>query len=110
MKILRTHRRTIGKTTIYVQECPTIWIVSTRTQGYSGGNTTGARCKKSECRTLESLANKVASEVDGIYEYTNRMGVIKRVCTNYKNYLFLKLNYGIDGLTKEEYELYKNLK
>lgn len=109
MKILRTHRRTIGKTTMYVQECPTIWIVSARTQGYSSGNATSMRCKKSECRTLEHLTNKMASELHGIYEYTNRLGVTKRVCTTYKNYLFLKLNYGIDGLTEEEYKLYKTM-
>lgn len=109
MKILRTHRRTIGKTTIYVQECPTLWIVSSRTRGYSDSNTTSVRCKKSECRTLEHLTNKVASEVRGIYEYTNRLGVTNKCRCTYKEYLFLKLNYGIDGLTEEEDKIYQTI-
>lgn len=44
-----------------------------------------------------------------VYKYTSELRGEREVYTDYLGYLFLKLNYGVDGLTDEEYRQYKEL-
>lgn len=108
MRVLRSHRRVVGGTTIYVKECPTIWVVS-RTAGRGESGECGVRYKKRNHRTVDALIKDVFLNERKRYTYTNRLGVVREFYGTYKEYLFLKLNYGCDGLTKEELTIYKTL-
>jgi hypothetical protein len=65
--------------------------------------------KKKDYKTINGLAAHIIGDERGVYEYVNDFDVVRQVRGTYKEYLFLKLNYGKDGLTKEEYEIYENL-
>lgn len=43
-----------------------------------------------------------------VYTYVNESGKTQEVYTDYYGWLFLRLCYGKDGLTEEEYIEYKN--
>ena len=110
MKVIKIHRTTIGGMTMVVRECPTIWVVSTTNRS---NTSVVRRCavhyKKSQHRTINKLAAHIIGDEVGTYEYVNDLGATMRVRCTYKEYLYLKLNYGADGLSEEEYEIYKNL-
>ena len=110
MKVLKTHRTALGGTTIVVRECPTIWIVSTTNRS---NTSVERRCavhyKKSQHKTVSKLAAHIIGDEVGVYEYVNDFGATMRVRCTYKEFLYLKLTYGADGLSAEEYEIYKNL-
>lgn len=108
MKHIRNHRRVIGGITMYAKEYATVWEVTTKVSGLSDNNQTGRRYKKSEFKSVEKLALHIANSVRAIYEYTNRIGV-QRVCATLSEYLFLKLNYDVNGLSEQEYKIYKSL-
>lgn len=108
MKIIRVHRRTIGGTTAYIRECPTIWVVS-RTAGRGESGMVRERYKKRDHRTVDALVRDVLLNERKKYTYTNRLGVVREFFGSYKEFLFIKLNYGCDGLTKEELTIYKTL-
>lgn len=42
-----------------------------------------------------------------IYTYESELRGTRKVCCTYREYLFLKLCYSVDGLTEDEYETYK---
>jgi hypothetical protein len=108
MRIIRSHRRTVGGTTIYVKECPTIWVVSrVGARGESGE--CGVRYKKRNHRTVDALVRDVLLNEQKKYTYTNRLGIVREFYGSYKEFLYIKLNYGCDGLTKEELTIYKTL-
>lgn len=109
MRIIRVHKKKIGRVTMYVQECPTIWIVSTKVDGYSDGNSTKVRYKKKNHCVIDEVAQEVLNNIRMSYKYTNKLGVERIVNCTYKEYLFIKLNYGLEGLTDEEYKLYKTI-
>lgn len=110
MKILKIHRTTMGGMTMVVRECPTIWIVSsTNRSNTSVERRCAVHYKKSKHKTIANLAAHIIGDERGVYEYVNDFDVIRQVRDTYKEYLFLKLNYGKNGLTKEEYEIYNNL-
>jgi hypothetical protein len=44
-----------------------------------------------------------------IYTYESELRGTRKVCCTYREYLFLKLCYSVDGLTEDEYETYKRL-
>lgn len=110
MRPIRSQRRRVGDVTIYVTECPTLWIVSTTMRN---NTTVTRRCnvrhKKREFRTINDVERHILCTERGTFEYVNDLGNIMRVDCTYKEYLFLKMNYGRDGLTEQEYELYKSL-
>ena len=100
----------MGGMTMVVRECPTIWIVSTTNKDNTSiPRRCAARYKKSQHKTIAKLAAHIIGDERGVYEYVNDFDVIRQVRGTYKEYLFLKLNYGKNGLTAEEYEIYKNL-
>ena len=110
MKVIKIHRREMCGTTILVKECPTIWITSsTNRTNPSVIRRCSVRYKKKDYRTIDKLAAHLIGDEMGTYEYVNDFGATMRVRCTYKEYLFLKLNYGKDGLSEEEYEIYKNL-
>lgn len=110
MKVVRIHRREMGGTTIIVRECPTIWITSsTNRSNPSVVRRCSVRYKKRDYRTIDKLAAHIIGDEVGVYEYVNTLGATMRVRCTYKEYLFLKLNYGKDGLNEEEHEIYENL-
>lgn len=93
-----------------VRECPTIWVVSTTNKDNpSVTRRCSARYKKSQHKTISKLAAHLIGDEQGVYEYVNDFDVVRQVRGTYREYLFLKLNYGKDGLTKEEYKIYKSL-
>lgn len=110
MKVIKVHRTTIGGTSMVVRECPTIWVVSTTNRS---NTSVERRCavhyKKSQHKTISKLAAHIIGDEVGVYEYINDFGATMRVRCTYKEYLYLKLNYGADGLSAEEYEIYKSL-
>lgn len=110
MKVIKVHRTTMGGMTMVVRECPTIWVVSTTNRTNSS---VARRCavhyKKSQHKTISKLAAHIIGDEVGVYEYVNDFGATMRVRCTYKEYLYLKLNYGADGLSEEEFEIYKNL-
>jgi hypothetical protein len=67
------------------------------------------RYKKNQHKTIDKLAAHIIGDEAGVYEYVNGLGATMRVRCTYKEYLSLKMNYGRDGLSEEEYEIYKNL-
>ena len=96
--------------TMVVRECPTIWIVSTTNKDNpSVTRRCAARYKKSQHKTISKLAAHIIGDERGVYEYVNDFDAIRQVRGTYREFLYLKLNYGKDGLTKDEYEIYKNL-
>lgn len=98
----------VGGATIYVKECPTIWVVSrVGARGESGE--CGVRYKKRDHRTVDALIKDVFLDERKRYTYTNRLGIEREFFGTYKEYLFLKLSYGREGLTKEELTIYKTL-
>lgn len=100
----------MGGTTLVVQECPTIWVVSsTNRTNTSVVRRCSVRYKKKDYRTINKLAAHIIGDEIGVYEYVNDFGSTMRVRCTYKEYLYLKLNYGADGLSEEEFELYKTL-
>lgn len=110
MKVIKVHRTTMGGMTMVVRECPTIWVVSTTNRA----NTSVERkCsihyKKSKYRTICKLAAHIIGDEQGVYEYINSLGATIKVRCTYKEYLYLKLNYGANGLTEEELTIYNNL-
>lgn len=110
MKVIKVHRTTMGGMTMVVRECPTIWVVSsTNRTNTSVVRRCAVHYKKSQYKTLNKLAAHIIGDEVGVYEYVNSFGVTMRVRCTYKEYLFLKMNYGRDGLTEQEYELYKTL-
>lgn len=110
MKILKVHRRVIGDMTIIIEECPTIWITSSTMRS---NTTIVRRCKehhkKREYKTIDKLAAHIIGNEVGVYEYVNSFGATMRVRCTYKEYLYLKMCYGVNGLTELEYKLYKTL-
>ena len=108
MKIIRIHRRIIGGTTAYIRECPTLWIVSRTSAERGESGTCSVRYHKRDYRTIGSLTNYLFANDVRVYTYRNRMGVDVRVRCTYKEYLFLKMNYG-EGLTKKELLMYQIL-
>ena len=110
MKVLKIHRTTMGGMTMVVRECPTIWVISTTNrENPSVTRRCNVHYKKKDYKTIEGLAAHIIGDEVGVYEYVNDFDVVRQVRGTYKEYLFLKLNYGKNGLTKEEYEIYKNL-
>lgn len=110
MKVIKIHRCKVGSTTIIARECPTIWVISTTNKDNpSVSRRCNVRYKKKDYRTIKGLAAHIVGDEVGVYEYVNSLGATMRVNCTYKEYLFLKLNYGINGLTEHEYELYKSL-
>lgn len=108
MKVLRSHRRTVGGTTVYIKECTTIWVVSrVGVRGESGS--CGIRYKKRDHKTIDALVGSILSDERKMYTYTNRLGVVREFYGTYKEYLFIKMNYGCDGLTELEHKIYKTL-
>lgn len=96
--------------TMVVRECPTIWVVSsTNRSNTSVERRCAVHYKKSQHKTIDNLAAHIIGDEQGVYEYINSLGATMRVRCTYKEYLYLKLNYGADGLSEEEYEIYKNL-
>lgn len=110
MKVIKIHRCKVGDTTIIARECPTIWVVSTTNRS---NTSVVRRCavhyKKSQHKTINKLAAHIIGDEVGVYEYVNSFGATMRVRCTYKEYLYLKLTYGADGLSIEEYELYNSL-
>lgn len=110
MKVIKVHRTTMGGMTMVVRECPTIWVVSTTNRT---NTSIVRRCavhyKKSQHKTINNLAAHIIGDEVGIYEYLNKKGATMRVSCTYKEYLYLKLNYGANGLTEEELTIYNNL-
>lgn len=93
-----------------VRECPTIWIVSTTNRSNTSvERRCAAHYKKSQHKTISKLAAHIIGDERGVYEYINSLGATMKVRCTYKEYLFLKLNYGADGLTDEELKLYESL-
>lgn len=110
MKVIRVHRTTMGGMTMVVRECPTIWIVSsTNRSNTSVVRRCAVRYKKSQHKTIDKLAAHIIGDEVGVYEYVNSLGATMRVRCTYKEYLYLKMCYGVNGLTESEYELYKTL-
>lgn len=100
----------MGGMTMVVRECPTIWIVSTTNKdNTSVPRRCAARYKKSQHKTISELAAHIIGDERGVYEYVNDFDVVRQVRGTYKEYLFLKLNYGKNGLNDEEFEIYKSL-
>ena len=110
MKVIKIHRTTMGGMTMVVRECPTIWVVSTTNRS---NTSVERRCavhyKKSQHKTIDNLAAHIIGDERGVYEYINSLGATIKVRCIYKEYLYLKLNYGADGLTDEELMIYNNL-
>lgn len=110
MKALKIHRTTMGGMTMVVRECPTIWIISsTNKSNTSVVRRCSVRYKKKDYRTIDSLAAHIIGDEVGVYEYVNDFGATMRVRCTYKEYLYLKMCYGVNGLTESEYKLYKTL-
>lgn len=110
MKVIKVHRTTMGGMTMVVRECPTIWVVSsTNRTNTSVVRRCAVRYKKNQYRSINKLAAHIIGDEVGTYEYVNDFGATMRVRCTYKEFLFLKMNYGIDELNEEEYEIYKNL-
>lgn len=110
MKVIKVHRTTMGGMTMVVRECPTIWVVSsTNRTNTSVVRKCAVHYKKSQHKTINKLAAHIIGDEVGVYEYVNDFGATMRVICTYKEYLYLKLNYGADGLSEEEFEIYKNL-
>ncbi|MBQ2046581.1 MAG: hypothetical protein II260_05260 [Muribaculaceae bacterium] len=110
MKVIKIHRTTMCGMTVVVRECPTIWVVSsTNRTNTSVERRCAVHYKKSQHKTISKLAAHIIGDEVGVYEYVNGFGATMRVRCTYKEYLYLKLNYGADGLSEEEYEIYKNL-
>ena len=110
MKVIKIHRCKVGNTTIIARECPTIWIVSsTNKDNTSVPRRCAARYKKSQHKTIGKLAAHIIGDERGVYEYINSLGATMRVRCTYKEYLYLKLNYGASGLSEDEMEIYNNL-
>lgn len=100
----------MGETTMVVRECPTIWVVSTTNRtNTSVVRRCAVRYKKNQYKTISKLAAHIVGDEVGVYEYVNSFGATMRVRCTFKEYLFLKMNYGADGLSEEEYGIYKNL-
>lgn len=100
----------MGGMTMVVRECPTIWIVSsTNRSNTSVERRCAVHYKKSKYRTIGKLAAHIIGDEQGVYEYINSLGAVMKVRCSYKEYLFLKMNYGADGLTDEELIIYNNL-
>lgn len=110
MKVIKIHRTTAGGMTMVVRECPTIWVVSTTNRS---NTSVERRCavhyKKSQHKTIDNLAAHIIGDERGVYEYINSLGATIKVRCTYKEYLYLKLNYGANGLTEEELTIYNNL-
>lgn len=110
MKVIKIHRTTVGGMTMVVRECPTIWVVSTTNRS---NTSVERRCavhyKKSQHKTIANLAAHIVGDERGVYEYINSLGATIKVRCTYKEYLYLKLNYGANGLTEEELTIYNNL-
>lgn len=110
MKVIKIHRTTMGGMTMVVRECPTIWVVSTTNRS---NTSVERRCavhyKKSQHKTIDNLAAHIIGDERGVYEYINSLSATIKVRCTYKEYLYLKLNYGANGLTKEELTIYNNL-
>lgn len=110
MKVIKIHRTTMGGMTMVVRECPTIWVVSTTNRS---NTSVERRCavhyKKSQHKTIDNLAAHIIGDERGVYEYINSLGATIKVRCTYKEYLYLKLNYGANGLTEEELTIYNNL-
>lgn len=110
MKVIKIHRTTMGGMTMVVRECPTIWIVSsTNRSNTSVERRCAVHYKKSQHKTINKLAAHIIGDEVGLYEYVNSFGATMRVRCTYKEYLYLKLTYGADGLSVEEYEIYNSL-
>lgn len=110
MKVIKIHRTTMGGMTMVVRECQTIWVVSsTNHTNTSVERRCAVHYKKSQHKTISKLAAHIIGNEQGVYEYINSLGATMKVRCAYKEYLFLKLNYGADGLTDEELELYESL-
>jgi hypothetical protein len=110
MKVIKIHRCKVGDTTIIARECPTIWVISTANrENPSVTRRCNVHYKKKDYKTIEGLAAHIIGDEVGVYEYVNDFGATMRVRCTYKEYLYLKLNYGADGLSEEEFEIYKNL-
>lgn len=110
MKILKIHRTTMGGMTMVVRECPTIWIVSsTNRSNTSVVRRCAVHYKKNQYKTIDKLAAHIIGDEVGVYEYVNDFGATMRVRCTYKEYLYLKLNYGAEGLSEEELTIYNNL-
>lgn len=106
MKVIRIHRRRVEDFTIFVEECSTIWLVTIKRDKYAFPEVHLERHKKREHKSVEEVLYHVLNNTDLLYRYNN--GVAERtVRTNYKNYLYLKMCYGVDGLTEAEHSLYK---
>lgn len=110
MKVIKIHRTTMGGMTMIVRECPTIWVVSsTNCSNTSVERRCAIHYKKSKYRTIGKLAANIIGDEKGVYEYINSLGATIKVRCTYKEYLFLKMNYGADGLNDEELMIYNNL-
>lgn len=110
MKVIKIHRTTMGGMTMVVRECPTIWVVSsTNRSNTSVVRRCAVHYKKSQHKTIDKLAANIVGDERGVYEYINKLDALMKVRCSYREYLFLKLNYGKDGLSEEEHEIYKNL-
>lgn len=110
MKVIKIHRTTMGGMTMVVRECPTIWVVSsTNRTNTSVERRCAVHYKKSKYRTIGNLAAHIVGDEVGVYEYVNDFGATMRVRCTYKEYLYLKLNYGAEGLSEEELTIYNNL-
>lgn len=110
MKVIKVHRTTMGGMTMVVRECPTIWIVSsTNRSNTSVERRCAVHYKKSKHKTIANLAAHIVGDERGVYEYINSLGATIKVRCTYKEYLYLKLNYGADGLNEEELTIYNNL-
>lgn len=110
MKVIKVHRCKVGNTTIIARECPTIWVISTTNKDNpSVTRRCSARYKKNQHKTISKLVAHIIGDEVGVYEYVNDFGATMRVRCTYKEYLYLKLNYGAGGLSEEELRIYKNL-
>lgn len=108
MRVIRVHRRVIGGTTAYIRECPTIWIVS-RAMGRGESGVCGERYHKRDHKTIDKLVRHLLDGERKKYAYENSLGALIEVTCTYKEFLYLKLNYGMDGLSEVEFEIYKSL-
>lgn len=100
----------MGGMTMVVRECPTIWVVSsTNRTNTSVERRCAVHYKKSQHKTISKLAAHIIGDERGVYEYINSLGATMKVRCIYKEYLFLKMNYGRDGLSNEERKIYENL-
>lgn len=100
----------MGGMTMVVRECPTIWIVSsTNRSNTSVVRRCAVHYKKNQYKTIDKLAAHIIGDEVGVYEYVNDFGATMRVRCTYKEYLYLKLNYGAEGLSEEELTIYNNL-